>query len=135
MSRRRGTNARLRRGRSGDRGFALGKFLLILALVIFFVTLAIKMVPAYLTYYQVRSVMERVVDKPELRGAGAREVLAAVDRQLNIESIRSVGRDDFGFERSGDEVVLALDYEVREHIGFNVDVLMQFDHQVVLPRP
>lgn len=105
-----------------------------LVLVVFFITLAIKMVPSYMTYFQVRGVMDRVVEKPELRRVGARQVLAAVSRQLDIDSIRSVTAKDFSLERDGDRTFLALDYSVQEHMGFNVDVLMHFDHRLELPR-
>jgi hypothetical protein len=118
----------------GEAGFGLGKLLIALVLVVFFVSLAIKMVPSYVTYFQVRSVMERVVEKPDLRGAGAREVLAAVARQLDIEGIRSVEAKDFGLERVKDAAVLVVDYSVEQHIGLNVDVVMHFDHRVELPR-
>jgi hypothetical protein len=118
----------------GEAGFGLGKLLIVLVLVVFFISLGIKMVPSYVTYFQVRSVMDRVVEKPDLRGAGAREVLAAVARQLDIEGIRSVDAKDFGLERVKDAAVLVVDYSVQQHIGLNVDVVMHFDHRVELPR-
>lgn len=119
----------------GQRGFGLAKVLLVLLLVVFFVNLGIKMLPSYLTFLQVRSLMERVVERPELVGGGSREVLGAVRRQLGIDSLRSVDTQDFRVFRDGEEILLGVDYQVQKHIGFNVDVLMHFDHSVVLPRP
>lgn len=118
-----------------QRGFGLGKVMLVLALVVFFVSLGIKMLPSYLTYYQVRSVMERVVERPDMVGAGPRAVLAAVTRQLGIDGIRAVDSKAFHVARKGDDIVLSVDYQVQEHVGYNVDVMMHFEHAVALPRP
>jgi hypothetical protein len=115
-------------------GFGLAQLLIVLVLVVFFISLAIKMVPSYMTYFQVRGVMDRVVEKPEIRGAGAREVLSAIGRQLDVDGVRSVTTKDFGLERARDATMLVLDYSVQQHIGLNVDVVMHFDHRVELPR-
>lgn len=107
--------------------------LIVIVLIAFFATLLAKMGPAYLSYYQVRSVMERVVAKPDLQGAGARQVLSALSSQLNIDGIRTISTKDFKVQRENNEVLLVLDYQVQEHLGFNVDVLMHFHHQVPFP--
>ncbi|MBK5941699.1 DUF4845 domain-containing protein [Halochromatium roseum] len=131
--------ARLRRGEKHarlpgpQRGFGLGKVLVVLLLVVFFVSLGIKMAPSYLTYFQVRNIMERVVERPELAGAGSRAILAAVTRQLGIDAVSSVDAKDFHLSREGEDTLLNLDYQVQQHVGFNVDVLMHFEHSVVLP--
>lgn len=118
-----------------QRGFGLGQVLVVLLLVVFFVNLGIKMVPSYLSFMQVRSVMDRVVERPELVGSGRRAVLAAVIRQLGIDNLRSVEAQDFSVSREADDTLLSVDYQVQRHIGFNVDVLMHFEHAVVLPQP
>ncbi|MEA3640046.1 MAG: DUF4845 domain-containing protein [Lamprobacter sp.] len=79
--------------------------------------------------------MERVVERPELANAGPRAVLAAVTRQLGIDNLRSVEAKDFHVTREGEETLLSVDYQVQEHIGYNVDVLMHFQHAVRQPRP
>ncbi len=117
-----------------QRGFGLGKVLVVLLLVVFFVNLGIKMVPSYLGFMQVRSVMDRVVERPELAGAGPRAILAAVTRQLGIDNLRAVDAKDFSVSRAGEETLLSVDYQVQQHVGLNVDVLMHFEHAVVLPR-
>lgn len=119
----------------GQRGFGLGKVLVVALLVVFFVSLGIKMLPSYLSFMQVRSVMDRVVERPELAGAGPRAVLAAITRQLGIDNLRAVDKQDFSVSREGEDTLVSVDYQVQQHIGLNVDVLMYFEHSVVLPRP
>lgn len=119
---------------AGQRGFGLAQFLLALVLVVFFVNLGIKMLPAYLTFYQLSNLMDRVAAKPELRGSGPRPVLEAVLRQLSIDNLRAVDSEDFSVERDGAETRLRVAYQVQKPIGLNVDVLMHFEHVVSL-RP
>jgi len=118
-----------------QRGLGLFQVLIVLLLVVFFVNIGIKMAPSYLTFFQVRGAMERVVERPEMAGAAPRAVLAAVNRQLGIDGVRSIDTKDFRVKREGDDTLLSLDYQVQEHIGLNVDVLMHFEHAVVLPQP
>lgn len=118
-----------------QRGFGLGKVLVVGLLVVFFVSLGIKMLPAYLSFMQVRSVMDRVVERPELAGAGPRAVLAAVTRQLGIDNLRAVDAQDFSVSREGEDTLFSVDYQVQRHIGLNVDVLMHFEHAVKLHQP
>lgn len=120
---------------AAQRGFGLAKFLLAVVLVAFFVNLGIKMLPSYLTFFQVRTVMERVASRPELLGAGPRPVLEAILRQLSIDKARTVGGEDFDVERDGGETRLRVAYEVQRPIGLNVDVLMRFQHSVSLTPP
>jgi hypothetical protein len=120
---------------ASQRGFGLAKFLLALVLVAFFVTLGIKMLPSYLTFYQVRTLMDRVAAKPELRGSGPRPVLEAVLRQLSIDNVYSVRSEDFSVERDGDETRLRVAYQVQKPIALNVEVLMHFEHAVALGQP
>ncbi|NBC49722.1 MAG: DUF4845 domain-containing protein [Gammaproteobacteria bacterium] len=131
-----GTACRAGARARAQRGVGLAGILIVLALAAFFVTLLVRMGPSYMTYFQVRSLMDRVMEKPELRGAGTRQVLAAVSRQLYIDGVRTVDKSDFQIKREGNEVFLVLDYQAQEHLGFNVDVLMHFEHRVPFPpRP
>lgn len=123
------------RGRT-QRGIGFVGILILIALIVFFATLVAKMGPSYMTYFQVRAVMDRVMADPELRGGGTRQVLEALSRQLYIDGVRSIEKSDFHVKREGNEVYLVLDYEAQTHLGFNVDALMHFDYRVPFPpRP
>jgi hypothetical protein len=127
-------DARPRLGLSGRRRFQSGggfaMVMIVSVVIVFFATLAAKMGPAYMTYFQVRSAMDKVVARPDMRGENVRQVIPALLTQINLDSIYSVGKKDFKISRDGSQVLLVLDYDVQEHIGFNVDVLMHFDYQV-----
>ena len=121
---------------NGQRGVSMSVVLLIIVLVVFFATLAIKMVPAYLNFLQIQSVMDGLQEKPDIIKAGPRKILSNVDAQLHLNNVTSVTKQDFAFQKvSRDSMKLSVDYQIVEHLFFNVDVLMNFDYQVTLTKP
>jgi hypothetical protein len=110
----------------------MGGALVVIVLVVFFATIAINTVPSYVTFWQVRSVMESLHEKPDVVAGGARKILNAIDAQLNIEGIRSVKGRDFKIAKAGDGLQVTVDYDVRKHLFFNVDIIMSFAHSTVI---
>ena len=108
--------------------------MVMLVLIVFFVTLAIKMVPSYITFAQVKSMMDALPQKPAVVTGGPRAIMNTLGTQLGIEGIRSIGTSDFKLAKTGDGLELQLDYEVRQPIVGNVDVVMRFAHTTPFPR-
>lgn len=121
--------------RRRQRGMGFGGVMLIIVLVIFFANLAITMFPAYASFWQVQGIMDRLQEKPEVIAQGPRAIMTNLSSQLGINSIRDIGTQDFKLERAPGGINLLLDYEVRKHLFFNVDVVMAFDHSVLLQKP
>ena len=77
-----------------QRGMTLIGWVIVLALIAFFVTLAIRLVPMYQEYYGVVQIMEDM--KTELRNnnLSKNEVQTLLSKRFNIGYISSVKRDD-----------------------------------------
>lgn len=106
-----------------------------LVLVIFFANLAIVMIPAYTSFWQVRSIMDGLAERPDVVSEGARGILRSIGSQLQVNGIRDLEAADFSLEPVAGGNQLALAYEVRKHLFFNVDVVMAFQHEVLLNKP
>jgi len=106
--------------------------MLIIVLIVFFATVAINTVPSYMTFWQVRSIMEGLHEKPDVVAGGRGKILTSIDSQLNINGIRLLHRNDFHIEKGSQGLEVSVDYEVRKHLFFNVDVVMSFAHTTVL---
>ncbi len=135
MSPARTTSSRTLRPRRRQRGMSFGVVLVVIVLVVFFVRVAIAMVPAYTGFWQVQSIMDGLPERPEIIAKGPRGIMQSISTQLGINNIDSVSRNDFKLERVSDGLNLALSYEVRKHLIANVDVVMAFDHAVLLEAP
>lgn len=107
--------------------------MVMLVLIVFFVTLAIRMVPSYITFAQIKSVMNALPQKPAVVTGGPRAIMNTLGTQLGIEGIRSVSTSDFQLAKTGDGLALKLAYEVRQPIVGNVDVVMRFAHTTAFP--
>ncbi|WP_156427583.1 DUF4845 domain-containing protein [Thiohalocapsa sp. ML1] len=127
--------SRRRPSARAQRGMGFGGVMIIIVLVVFFANLAIAMFPAYATFWQVRGIMDRLQEKPDVIAQGPRGIMSSLSSQLGINSIRDVGTQQFKLERDPDGINLIADYEVRKHLFFNVDVVMAFDHKVLLKKP
>jgi len=121
-----------RRPRAGSRrmqrGVSFGGVMIVLVLIVFFATVAIRMLPSYATFWQVRSIMADLKEDPEAAAGGRSGIYRRLGNQLIVDGVRSVGRGDFDLDRVDEGYELSVDYEVRKHLFFNVDVVMHFAH-------
>jgi hypothetical protein len=125
----------MRQSLAGQRGVSFGAVMIVLVLVIFFVNLLVTMGPSYLTFWQVRSAMDALREKPDVIAGGPHAILNSLRSQLSINNVRSVKSDAFDFEKTKDGWQLITSYDVQKHIAFNVDVVMHFTYDVELEKP
>lgn len=118
-----------------QRGASVGGVMIVLLLVVFFATLAIRLVPSYITFKQVKGVMDKLPEKSEVVQGGPRAIMTALSTQLGIEGIRHVSTQDFKLVKTGAGLELQVAYEAREHIVSNIDVVMSFAHTTLIPTP
>jgi hypothetical protein len=124
----------MRQQLSRQRGIGMIGLLLWLLIAIAVITVGLRLGPSYMEFLTVKSIMTSVVKDPESAGASKGEILRMIGTRLDINSVAGVGRSDFTFNRSEDgHVEVLLKYEVREHIAFNVDAVMMFEHREALP--
>ena len=120
--------------RAGQRGVSLIAILLIICIVVFFGAVAFTMMPSYLSFLQVRSAMDGLREKPDVVARGPHAIRGALVDQLFINDVHSIKANQFKIEKKRGHYNLAVDYEVRRHLLANVDVVMNFAHEVQLER-
>jgi len=118
-----------------QQGIGITGWMFIIAVALFFALLGMKMVPRYLQYYSIVQVMESIARDPTLEEAGARDLKKAFYRRIDINGVYDFPKKGLTIDRSRDEgTVMRVDYEVREPMVGNVDVVMHFRKEVRLPR-
>ena len=105
-------------------------WLIVLALIGFFVLLTLRMVPSYLEYYKVVSSLDSL-EKETLDSPGA--IRKLLERRFDISYVESITPKDVVIRPSGTNFRVIADYDARKHIFANVDVVMSF-HKEVLVR-
>jgi len=121
-----------------QRGMTFIGIVLALAAAAFVAMVAVKLVPHYLQFAAVKSVMDELKNEPDVVSRGQEAVLDTVDNRLYINEVRTVPRKNFKYKRvPGPDIGVAyyelgVSYEAREAIFGNLDALMTFSHQVTL---
>lgn len=115
---------------SRQRGMTVTSWIIVIALVLFFALLGIRMVPSYLEFYSISKILESVAQDHTLKDASNRKVREIFNRRININSIYDFDPKSLKFKHGkGDEkgrVVMEVEYEVRKKMAGNVDVVMAF---------
>jgi hypothetical protein len=105
-------------------------WLIVLALIGFFVLLTLRMLPSYLEYYKVVSTLDSL--KKEGTMSSPAEIRKLIDRRFNISYVEAIQPKDVIIKPVGPNYQVIADYESRKHIFANVDVVMSFYKEVLV---
>ena len=118
--------------RTHQRGMTAIGWLIVLAMIGFFVLLALRMVPAYLDYYKVVSTLEGL--EAESGFSNPREIRELLERRFEISYVDTITPADVVIKPVGSTYTVTAAYEKSEHIAGNVYVVMDFEKQVTVNR-
>lgn len=102
----------------------------LLSCLAFFVLLGIRLVPAYIENFKIRSAMDGVVHEPETAQKSSLEIQKMLARRLDIDDVRTIKGTDITVTREGRSLVLATEYEVRSPLLANIDLVVSFSERV-----
>jgi len=116
-----------------QRGLSITGWIFVIAIALFFALLGMKMIPSYLQYYSIVQVLESIAQDPTLAKAPSQELRKAFDRRIDINGV-------YDFPRKGLKIMadpkggkkMVVDYEIREPMAGNVDVVMHFHREVTV---
>jgi hypothetical protein len=106
-----------------------------IALGLLLLTCTLKMVPAYIQNWNVQSVLDGVLTEHLERATPLTkaEIRSRINKRLNINQITALTSKQIDIEKTAEAYTIIADYEVRESLFSNVDVVMKFDNSVSLP--
>ena len=118
-----------------QRGMTMLGFLMVLCLGIFFAFCAMKIVPMYIEFYSVKQALKGLADDKELAGASKEEVRTRYLKRLEMSYADHVKKmDAMKFESPDGGLKMIVDYERRESLMANLDVVGKFHAEQVLTR-
>jgi hypothetical protein len=85
-----------------------------------------KVVPAYLEYFNIKKAVVGMVDSGEARRSTPTEIRAAFERRRAIDDFESVTGKDLEITKSGNDVVVSFAYPRRIPLFANVSLLIEF---------
>ncbi len=124
-------NSSLRR----QRGMSYWGWMLVVAVFGFILTCVSKMGPAYIDAYYVDEGLKKLAENPNLRDMSRGDIKKELDRFFLINNVRGEPTNAVQVIRGADSVLVSVDYELRQPLIHNIDVVMKFDKQLNTAKP
>ncbi|HCV75843.1 DUF4845 domain-containing protein [Pseudomonas oryzihabitans] len=110
--------------------------LLALCVIAFLASTAMKLVPHYLDYNALTKVIESIGTNPDSQIRSVSDVYSYVGKGMQVNDIRDLDlQKAMRVEADGNHLQIHLDYEKREHLIRNIDLVVRFnrDFRINLP--
>ncbi len=117
------------KSKHGMRGVTVLNLLVAAIIIIFGVTLAIRLVPPYLNSFAVRDAIKELAANPELPGYSKAKLKDMFTRKLQVNFISNVTPEALVLVKKGNEAYLTMKYEVRVHLIGNMDAVIMFNEE------
>jgi Domain of unknown function (DUF4845) len=113
--------------RTNQRGASFLGWVFVVALVSMAALLAARLVPPYVDYRTIVTLIEALpADRVHTMTKG--EIKDALQKRFLINNIRDLKINDIvDVQKKRDGTVIMLKYEVREHLAYNVSVVIEFE--------
>jgi len=113
-----------------QKGMTAIGWLLVLGLIAFFTLITLRLVPAYLEFGKVTSVMESLANEPGITSKTKGEIVKIVTKRFEVNDVRQVDPKIIKVKKDKGVLHVSINYERREHLISNVDVVTTFEKQV-----
>ena len=105
----------------------------VIALIMMFVLLFLKLLPIYMDGYKVGSVLSDLKDEPGVASMTPVMISKTIMKRLDINMVDNVTRDDIYIDKLKNSMNVEIDYEVRENLVGNVDIVVHFQKAISIP--
>jgi regulator of protease activity HflC (stomatin/prohibitin superfamily) len=105
-------------------------WLLVLGLIAFFALITLRMVPLYLEYAKVASALESLENEPGITRKTKPEIVKMVQKRFEVNDVMNVSTKQLVITKEEGILTVSIDYERREHLISNIDVVAKFDKKV-----
>ena len=115
-------------------GITLIGFVIVAAVVGFFIFIGIKLFPMYSEYYAVKKALAGMASEPGLAESSKEKIRDLFMRRLDMSYALNVKSDALKIESSDQGYMLKVDYELRKELIANLDVVGKFHAEQELKR-
>ena len=114
---------------NNQRGMTLISWVIVLGIIAFFATIALRLIPMYQEYFAVQNIMKGMETELRNKKLTKAQVNVMLLRRFNTGYISSVKKDNITIDRgknSTQVTKIKLDYEVREPFIAQIDLIGHF---------
>ncbi len=113
-----------------QKGMTAIGWLLVLGLIAFFTLITLRLVPAYMEFAKVASVLESLQKESGITRKTRGEIIALISKRFDVNDVYKVDPKLVKIVKDKGVLKVSINYERREHLVGNVDVVTIFDKQV-----
>jgi len=113
-----------------QKGMTAIGWLLVLGLIAFFTLITLRLVPGYLEFAKVASVLESLQDEPGITRKTRTEIINMISTRFDVNDVYQVNPKLVKVTKDRGVLIVSISYERREHMIGNIDVVTTFDKQV-----
>lgn len=118
-----------------QRGMSYWGWLLVIAVLGFALTCVSKMAPAYVDARYINEALKTLGENPELENMTAGQIKKEMGRFFLINNVRGEPTEALQVVRGAKSTVVSINYELRQPLIYNVDVVMKFNKQLDTAKP
>ncbi len=116
-------------------GMTMIGFLITMAVIILFIYCGMKIIPMYTEFYSVKQALAGMANEPDLASAPKDKIRVLFKRRLDMSYANTVLKmDPLKIEATDNGYMLSVDYERREELIANLDVVGKFSAKQALVR-
>lgn len=108
-------------------------WMIIIALILMFVLLALKLFPIYMNGFKVSSVLDDIENEPAVSSMTPVMISKTILKRLDINMVDGVSGEDIYIQKLKNNMTVEINYEVRENLVGNIDIVVHFQKSVSVP--
>lgn len=116
-----------------QRGISFIGFIVVLAVVGFFLFLGMRIGPTYMEFLTIRNAIEKVASEATSPEPGA--IREAVRKQMQIDYSANFRPEFVTVRRETTGATIVLNYEIRKPLIYNLDFVAKFQHSAPIRQP
>jgi hypothetical protein len=114
-----------------QKGMTAIGWLVVLGLIAFFSLIVLRLAPMYLEYAKVESVMDSLRNEPGITSQSRMQILKLVENRFDVNDVRKVDpRKAVKISKDKGVMTVRVEYERREHLMANIDIVGTFDKEI-----
>ncbi|MBN1378085.1 MAG: DUF4845 domain-containing protein [Gammaproteobacteria bacterium] len=115
-----------------QRGISMLGWVVIIMMIVVIGTGVLKLMPVYLEYYNVVSILENMKEDNALKGATKQQIASTFIKRMEINGINSLQKGDYSITKvEGKKAYdIQIYYEVRKTLMGNLSIVATFDRSV-----
>jgi len=118
---------------SNQRGMTLISWLVVIVFILFQVVMAMNIIPVYMSDSSVKSIMKELPDDITAQEATSKELKTIIMKRLRVNNVSAVTSADVVIKKGRGEHIVTIDYEPRGPLIGNLEFIVNFTHEAVVP--